>query len=90
MNRKPLPLPLLVLLAMGLLCATMWVAVGGSAHAQPDGTPAAMNVGSTMSAAETSGSIKLWEPLTSSKYSPIEKILLLANVVVALAGLGYA
>jgi len=30
------------------------------------------------------------EPLTSSKYSAVEKILLLLNVAVALAGLGYA
>src|ERR1700690_651728 len=89
MNRKQLPLPLLVLLAMGLLCATMWLAVGGAAHAQPSGTSPALN-SAMASPAESSSGIILWEPLTSNKYSAVEKILLLLNVVVALAGLGYA
>jgi len=91
MNRKPLPLPLLVLFAMGLLCATMWLAVGGAAHAQPEASlPDPNAMGSVASPAESSGGIVLWEPLTSSKYSAVEKILLLLNVAVALAGLGYA
>jgi K(+)-stimulated pyrophosphate-energized sodium pump len=89
MNRKQLPLPLLVLLAMGLLCGTMWLAVGGAAHAQPSGTSPALN-SAMASPAESSSGIILWEPLTSNKYSAVEKILLLLNVVVALAGLGYA
>jgi K(+)-stimulated pyrophosphate-energized sodium pump len=87
MNRK-LPLPVLVLLAMGLLSATMWLAVGGSAHAQPDGATAP--AGAMAAASGSRETIKLWEPLTSDKYSSIEKILLLANVGVALAGLLYA
>ncbi|HTQ39272.1 MAG TPA: sodium-translocating pyrophosphatase [Pirellulales bacterium] len=89
MNRKPLPLPVLVLFAVGLLSAAMWLASGGSAHAQPGGGPPAPDtVGGAP--AETAGGIQLWEPLTSSKYSGIEKFLLLLNVAVALAGLGYA
>ena len=35
-------------------------------------------------------SITLWEPLFSPKYAPYERVALIANVVVALAGLGYA
>src|SRR6185312_9279985 len=35
-------------------------------------------------------SITLWEPLFSPKYALYERIALIANVVVALAGLGYA
>jgi hypothetical protein len=34
--------------------------------------------------------VKLWEPLTSERYGTWEKIALVANVVVALAGLAYA
>ncbi|HEX4147920.1 MAG TPA: sodium/proton-translocating pyrophosphatase, partial [Pirellulales bacterium] len=34
--------------------------------------------------------VKLWEPLTSDRYGTWEKIALVANVVVALAGLLYA
>ncbi len=34
--------------------------------------------------------IPLWEPLTSDKYNQVEKIALIANVLVAIAGLAYA
>ena len=88
MKRSKLPLPLLVLLCIGLFGASLWLAMGRPALAQTgDVTPSAVAAG----ASEASGPIiKLWEPLTSDKYSAIEKILLLANVVVALAGLVYA
>jgi K(+)-stimulated pyrophosphate-energized sodium pump len=91
MNRKPLPLPLLVLIAMGLLSASLWLAAGSPAHAQPGLSPTAPNAAPTVNVAtEDSAVIKLWEPLQSDKYSSTEKILLLANVGVALAGLCYA
>ncbi|HZZ27597.1 MAG TPA: sodium-translocating pyrophosphatase [Pirellulales bacterium] len=90
MNRKPLPLLVLVLFVVGLLVGAMWLATGGAAHAQPQpGPPAPDTVGSPTATAEGSG-IVLWEPLTSDKFSTVEKTLLLVNVGVALAGLLYA
>src|SRR5207253_11058077 len=46
----------------------------------------------TAPAAEAKGHEKLvlWAPLFSDKYAPAEKIALLANVLVAIAGLVYA
>ncbi len=41
-------------------------------------------------AASHENAIQLWAPLTSSKYAGYEKFALIANVFVALAGLGYA
>ena len=90
MNRKSLPLPLLILLIVGLVSASMWLAMGGAAHAQPAGGPPAPDTVNSSAAPEASSGIQLWEPLTSSKYSSIEKTLLLVNVGVALAGLLYA
>ncbi len=105
MNRKPLPLPLLVLITLGLLFGATWLAIGGAAHAQPatttetqpaTGTPAAADgavpatINAAVPAADSSNLISLWDPLKSDRYALYEKILLCLNVVVALAGLGYA
>src|SRR5262245_60830358 len=89
MRRKQLPLGGLVLLCAGLLCAAMWLAMGDSARAQlaPGGQPDSVNAPATNAVEAT---IKLFEPLLSDRYSTVEKVLLLMNVVVALAGLGYA
>ena len=40
--------------------------------------------------ASSGHAIKLWEPLTSDKYATYEKVALLVNVAVAIAGLVYA
>jgi K(+)-stimulated pyrophosphate-energized sodium pump len=52
--------------------------------AAPTAVPAAA------SAATAHRKIVLWEPLVSDRYALYEKIALIANVFVALAGLGYA
>jgi len=78
---KKLPTPLLIIFAIGFLAAAGWQAANSStpalapaASADAQGTPP-----------------KLFEPLLNrDKYSPGERIALIANVVVALAGLGYA
>ncbi len=101
MNRKPLPLPLLVLLALGLLSAATWLALGGAAKAQPAATQpgtteavapteAAAPAPADASSTQSSQKINLWDPLLSPSYAWYEKVLLCLNVVVALAGLGYA
>ncbi|HEY2880830.1 MAG TPA: sodium-translocating pyrophosphatase [Pirellulales bacterium] len=97
MKRTSLPLPVLVLLTTALFCGAMWMAMGGPAHAQTETTPAPSAtaagdaaVPSSDTAVEKKADFTLWEPLTSDKYSKTEKILLLLNVGVALAGLGYA
>jgi len=70
----------LVLVSVGLLAAMGWMAVREPAQ---------------QAAAETSGGlviggVPLWTPLLSEQFNIYEKILLVTNVVIALAGLAYA
>src|SRR5437773_10612266 len=91
MKRKPISVAWLGLLCVGCLFAATWFALEGSASAQPAPDGAAATTTLVEPAATThAAEITLWEPLTSAKYAPYEKILLCLNVVVALAGLGYA
>ncbi len=76
---KKLPTPILAMIAIGLLGAAGWVAEGGGA------TPAEVTGGPPPRA-----TFELFQPLLSSDYATGEKIALVVNVVVALAGLGYA
>jgi K(+)-stimulated pyrophosphate-energized sodium pump len=71
---KKLPLPVLLVIAFGFLAALGFQVMQPAAATPP-------------AAKET---IQLFAPLTSSGYTPLEKVALIANVVVALAGLGYA
>ena len=96
MKRKLLPLPVLLLLMLGLLGATFWLFTAGPVKAQSGsetpstaaaGTEAAPN---TSTETASAGRIQLWAPLRSDNYAWYERVLLVLNVVVALAGLGYA
>ncbi len=78
---KRLPTPVLAIICAGFLAAAGWAQV--SADTSQTATATA---GKTENARE----VKLFQPLTSEEYAPGEKIALVANVVVALAGLGYA
>jgi K(+)-stimulated pyrophosphate-energized sodium pump len=78
---KRIPLPVLVLLVLGFLGAATWLHAS-PANAGAPATPAA--------AAPGHSGITLWEPLVSSKFATYEKIALVTNVFIALAGLGYA
>ncbi len=85
---KKLPSVWLAVLVLGMLGAVGWMQV------RPELFVTAPEVAST--AKDVPGSkeelkeIRLWEPLTDSKYDGYERIALIANVFVALAGLGYA
>jgi K(+)-stimulated pyrophosphate-energized sodium pump len=68
---------LLTILALSCLAGAGWLQVGG------------YQAMTALGATERTP-IELGEPLFSEKYQTYEKIALLANVVVALAGLGYA
>ncbi len=72
---KKIPTPLLIIFAVGLLAAA-----GFQATSSPTASSPATSV----------PHIQLLAPLLSPDFSPMEKIALVANVVVALAGLGYA
>jgi K(+)-stimulated pyrophosphate-energized sodium pump len=92
MKRKPLSIAWLGLLCVGCLFAATWIALERSASAQPapEGAAAAATAPAEPNAAPQKEAMQLWAPLTSDRYAPYEKILLCMNVVVALAGLGYA
>ena len=66
---------------LALLCVGI-VAVASGQVTTPDPRPEGSPEGHRQ--------IQLWEPLTSDDYAPYEKVLLVTNVVVALAGLAYA
>lgn len=75
---KRAPKSLLMFFCLAFVFAALYLQVQGSSDTpSPDGT------------AHTS-SITLFEPLVSESYAPYEKVALIANVVVALAGLLYA
>jgi K(+)-stimulated pyrophosphate-energized sodium pump len=73
----------LALVAVGLVSAAGWMAVqepaasGGAAE-------------SSSSGGWLIGGVSLWEPLLGEKFNMIEKVALVTNVIIALAGLGYA
>jgi K(+)-stimulated pyrophosphate-energized sodium pump len=96
MKRKLLPLPVLLLLMLGLLGATFWMFAAGPVKAQSGSeTPSAAAAGteaapSAPTETASAGQIQLWAPLRSENYAWYERVLLVLNVVVALAGLGYA
>lgn len=73
---KRLPTPVLALIAFSCLAAMAWAPADSA-------TPAAAE-------AVAKPHVTLWEPLISDKYAGYEKMALVANVLVALAGLGYA
>jgi K(+)-stimulated pyrophosphate-energized sodium pump len=70
---------LLTLLSLSCLAGAGWLQVGGY--------QALATLGAATPVHET---VRLWEPLTSDRYASYEKIALLANVAVAIAGLVYA
>jgi K(+)-stimulated pyrophosphate-energized sodium pump len=88
MNRKQLPVWALGLICFATLCGATWLMMAGHAHAQPENSAVSPS-GAAAPAAEPA-QISLFEPLTSSRYEGYEKVLLCMNIVVALAGLGYA
>src|SRR2546425_10911 len=77
---KRVPVAGFAVMAVGLLAGAGWLQLGGSGS-----IPASTAVGQT-----AHHGITLWDPLRSPTYAMYEKIALVANVVVALAGLGYA
>ena len=75
---KKVPSSILVLILVGIVAAAGWqIATEASAPPPVPGTPYVSRV-------------TFWEPLVSDKYNTYEKVALVANVIVALAGLGYA
>ncbi|HZZ71083.1 MAG TPA: sodium-translocating pyrophosphatase [Pirellulales bacterium] len=74
---QKLPVAWLILILLGTLGAAGWMQLRPEMVVGADGVA-------------TPGKITFWEPLTSNKYAPYERAALIANVVVALAGLGYA
>jgi K(+)-stimulated pyrophosphate-energized sodium pump len=70
------------LLTVCVLATAVWSFTGGTQSA----------IAQTLSAAaeKTTAKITLWEPLFSSRFAWYEKIALITNVFIALAGLGYA
>ncbi len=80
---KKAPKSLLAFFCAAFVLAALWLQVRASVDAPADG------IAVTETAAHST-KITLFEPLVSSSYAPYEKIALIANVVVALAGLLYA
>jgi K(+)-stimulated pyrophosphate-energized sodium pump len=81
---KRVPPFVFAILAFGFLTAMAWAQVGNKAVAPEAAEPASQRVASAPE------KILLWEPLRSDKFEAYEKIALIANVFVALAGLAYA
>jgi len=76
-------IPLVAVLAVSLLAVAGWSFTAG-----PDAvTGLAPSLATT---AEKAAGITLWEPLVSSRFAAYEKIALVTNVFIALAGLAYA
>ena len=63
-----------------------WAQVTG--QTEPPGAAAAEPASQRVASAREK--ITLWEPLVSNKFATYEKVALIANVFVALAGLAYA
>ena len=80
-----IPSPVLGMIILGTLAAAGW--------AQMAPPPSASTSAPVPTANSSGGGVKhltLWEPLVSDKYARYEKLALIMNVVVALAGLLYA
>jgi len=91
MKRKPLPLPVLLLLIVGIMSAATWLAIGKTAKAQLTETPqTSTETKPSETASESGAGIQLFAPLLSDRYATYEKVLLCLNVGVAIAGLLYA
>ncbi len=76
------------LLAVGILATTVW-----SFTSAPQSAIAETLGAGSIAAAEAAGEavkVTLWEPLVSSRYVWYEKVALVTNVFIALAGLAYA
>ncbi|MCB4756260.1 MAG: sodium-translocating pyrophosphatase [Elusimicrobia bacterium] len=78
LRNKKLPTSVLAFLTFGLFAAVAWMQVQTPLEAAAAG------------AGEAIRKIVLWEPLVSNKFELYEKIALIANVFIALAGLLYA
>ncbi|HOW17567.1 MAG TPA: sodium-translocating pyrophosphatase, partial [Phycisphaerae bacterium] len=71
-----------MILVFGFLGASAWL------YAQP---PAMAEAAAPAEAqGRTPEQVQLWQPLVSDKFATYEKVALVANVFIALAGLGYA
>ena len=71
----------LALVCIGLVAAVGWMSTQAAA---PGGG------GSSSTGGWLVGGVRLWTPLLGEKFSMVEKVALCANIVIALAGLGYA
>lgn len=71
----------LAFVCIGLLSAAGWMSTQ---------EPAAAEGASSSGGGIWAGGVLLWEPLLGEKFSTIEKVALVTNVVIALAGLAYA
>ncbi len=77
---------LVALLTVGILATAVW-----SFTAAPQSAIAeTLSVTKLAAAAGEATKVTLWEPLVSPRYAWYEKIALITNVFIALAGLGYA
>src|SRR4051812_33675631 len=83
---RKVPVSVLVLILIGSIAALGWRQVTNPNVTGPK-PPVAAVAGAN---AAQPAHIELWEPLTSGRYASYEKMALVANVVVALAGLAYA
>src|ERR1700722_12106676 len=83
---KRVPSFVFAILAFGFLSAMAWAQVTG--QTEPPGAAAAEPASQRVASAPEK--ITLWEPLVSNKFATYEKVALIANVFVALAGLAYA
>ena len=87
MTRNPTPfrsrlyVAWLALVAIGLVSAVGWMSTR---------EPGSASAGVASSGGLVVGGVSLWEPLLGTKFNTYEKIALVTNVVIALAGLAYA
>jgi K(+)-stimulated pyrophosphate-energized sodium pump len=90
---KRVPTVMMAVVAAGLLMAASWLQLEAPvAHLPVAQQPAvaAADAPATGAGQALVHSITLFDPIYSDRYSQVEKIALLLNVVVALAGLAYA
>jgi len=92
-NRR-VPTFWLVLLTVGMLSAAGWMQVQEPASSAIEAAPAAVTPGTVAPAQaekhDAAAQITLWDPLFSPRFAWYEKVALVTNVFVALAGLAYA
>jgi K(+)-stimulated pyrophosphate-energized sodium pump len=76
---------------VGLLAALAWLQVGGSpARELASADPGSLGTGPGTALKTEHRDVPLFEPLISPKFAGYEKVALVMNVIIALAGLGYA